>query len=257
MELIGKKIVVIGGGGLVGEGIVRQLLLLGAQVLATSRDAAKLEALKSAVNNHPQLFTRVADVATPLGAESLAHEADCVLGNLDAVVCAINAGPTSRPLCDLNDREWHASFTGSIHPHFFASQSFLSRLSPRPHGAYIMLSGNILKDPVRNNVPASINAAAQAMLTRGLILENRTEPVRIHTLMIGTPVIHRERPNGPMSWLTADEVGVMCAYLTMPRAEILRGQAVFEFVSRNQLEELGMTVRNPLERLPTIFEPHL
>jgi hypothetical protein len=74
------------------------------------------------------------------------------------------------------------------------------------------------------------------MLARVLASEHRHEPIRINTLILGTPIVSRTKPEGETDWLTADEVGQYVAWLVSGRSRA-RGQ-ILRFNSRAQLVDL-------------------
>ena len=95
---------------------------------------------------------------------------------------------------------------------------------------------DVRSQPVPNSGPVSVSAHAQLMLARVLASEHRHEPIRINTLILGTPIISRTKPEGDADWLTADEVGQYVAWLVSPRSRA-RGQ-ILRFNSRAQLVDL-------------------
>ena len=82
----------------------------------------------------------------------------------------------------------------------------------------------------------SVVAQAALMLMRVLASEHRHEPVRVNTLILGTPIISRSRPDGDTDWLTAEDVGQYVAWLVSDRSTT-RGPIV-RFNSRSQLTDL-------------------
>jgi NAD(P)-dependent dehydrogenase (short-subunit alcohol dehydrogenase family) len=244
VDLIQKRILVVGGAGQVGEGIVRQLISRGALVLASSRSQNRLDRLRDLVQNRPELSTVVADVAEALGAEELAHYADSRFGPLDGVVIAIGVNEQTGPLLDMNPDKWREILRKGLDPHLFLAQALLTRMACRPRTVYLTVNSHAYRETHRNSIPNNMVASAQAVLSRGLSLELRSESVRIHNLIVGTPVITRDRNTGPFSWLTADEVGAMASYILSPRGEILRGQTLVDFDRREALDEIGEPVKN-------------
>jgi NAD(P)-dependent dehydrogenase (short-subunit alcohol dehydrogenase family) len=82
----------------------------------------------------------------------------------------------------------------------------------------------------------SISAHAQLMLMRVLASEHRHEPVRVNSLVLGTPVVTRTRPEGDADWLTVEEVGKYVTWLISDQSKT-RGQ-IIRFNSRSQLVDL-------------------
>ena len=240
--LAGKKIVVVGGAGLVGEGVVRQLLHHGAQVWVPSRSRQKLDELVRLLGNPAGLETSVADVSSAAGAEEMVHEAEEEFGPVDAVVASLGGGWSLAPLLEQTEEDWRAVMSSSLDAHFYVAQAFLHRMADRPLSSYIFINGAAMREPSRRIVPMNVTAVAQSMLARGFALELRSEPIRIHSLVLGTPIITRDRESGPENWLTADECGAYVSYLVSNLGIAQEEEVVIDFDRREQLGLLGISV---------------
>ncbi len=71
-----------------------------------------------------------------------------------------------------------------------------------------------------------------------LAAELAEQPVRINSLVLGTPIITRSRPQGQPGWLTADDSGHYAAYLASDAAAGVKGETII-FEEREQLATLG------------------
>ncbi|MEO7995581.1 MAG: hypothetical protein ABI743_14375, partial [bacterium] len=87
--------------------------------------------------------------------------------------------------------------------------------------------------------PVSICCAAQLMLKDVLAAEHHSSAVRINTLVINTPVITRDRPEGSPEWLTAEDIGDACVFLASVTSSRIRGESYW-LDRRSQLAEMGM-----------------
>ena len=84
MRLAGKRALVTGASGEIGQAIVARLAQEGAQVAAAGRNRAKLEPLAEAFGEAVRPL--VADLADPKACEALIGEAEAALGGLDVLV---------------------------------------------------------------------------------------------------------------------------------------------------------------------------
>src|SRR5437763_189778 len=90
---------------------------------------------------------------------------------------------------------------------------------PAPRSTF---RGTPASAPVPRSGLASIAAAAQAMMARVLVEEQRGTAVRINVLILGS--IHTEVvSNAAPEWLTPDDVGVFCAYLASKEGRMVSG----------------------------------
>ncbi|MFT3967183.1 MAG: SDR family oxidoreductase [Sphingobium sp.] len=92
----GKVAIVTGGGGGIGEGIVRALGARGARVVAVGRNPAKLAALSASVGDSFALSTFAADITAEDAPKAVADHAVATFGRLDILVNnagSFNFGP--------------------------------------------------------------------------------------------------------------------------------------------------------------------
>ncbi|MEM8963944.1 MAG: SDR family NAD(P)-dependent oxidoreductase [Acidobacteriota bacterium] len=233
MILQGKTALIAGGAGAVGEGIVGAYLDAGATVLVPSRSQAKLDSLTEALAERAEdrLLTMVGHIGSIEGAEAVRAAVLDHFGHLDAVVASIGGWWQGAPLVDVDLDSWNQVLANNLTAHLIAVQHFLP-LVITSAGSYTMINGGAALTPLPKSAPISIVAAGQMMMARALAKENENQPVRIHSLLLETPIISRTRPEGPTSWLTADEVGSFCVRIA---AEGHPDGAVIRFRDRSQL----------------------
>jgi len=102
----GKVAIVTGGGGGIGEGIVRKLGEKGVKVVATGRNPAKLEKLADAVGSSFALSTIAADITADDAPKAIIEHAISTFGRLDIVVNnagSFNFGPVHATTDDMLD----------------------------------------------------------------------------------------------------------------------------------------------------------
>ncbi|MET0365241.1 MAG: SDR family oxidoreductase [Sphingobium sp.] len=92
----GKVAIVTGGGGGIGEGIVRALGAKGVGVVAVGRNAAKLDRLKASVGDGFALSTIAIDITAEDAPKAIVDHAMAVFGRIDILVNnagSFNFGP--------------------------------------------------------------------------------------------------------------------------------------------------------------------
>ena len=237
--LAGKVAVVLGGTGEVGEGITRALLGAGAIVAVVSRDNDKLSALhdRLPVEWDGQYVPIVGDLATPETAAAARERVEFVCRRLDIVVASLGGWWQKGPIIFSTMEDWNRVLATNLTTHYIAATAFLPVINKREGSSYVMISGAVADVPVPNSGLVSISAHAQLMLARVLASEHRHEPVRVNTLIVGTPIVSRGKPEGDPDWLTAEEVGQYVSWLVSSRSRT-RGQ-ILRFNSRAQLVDLG------------------
>jgi len=219
---------VLGGAGEVGEGITRALLEAGAAVAVASRDNARLSQLhdRLPVEWDGRYVPIHGDIGTAAGATAVRDRVEFVCGRCDVVVASLGGWWQKAPLIFTDLKDWQAVMATNLTPHYLAATTFLPLIHKRPGSSFLFISGAAAEVPVPNAGLMSVAAHAQLMLMRVLASEHRHEPVRINSLVIGTPVISRSRPDGDPDWLRAEEdVGRFVARL-VSSADATRGEII-------------------------------
>jgi NAD(P)-dependent dehydrogenase (short-subunit alcohol dehydrogenase family) len=236
--LAGKIALVVGGAGEVGEGITHALLTAGAIVAVSSRDNDKLSALHDRIpaEQDGQYVPLHGDVGTPEGVRAVRERVEFVCRRIDAVVISLGAWWQKSPIVFSTPADWDTVLASNLTPHYLAATTFLPMINKRQGTSLVFIHSAAADVPVPNSGLVSIAAHAQLMLMRVLASEHRHEPVRINSLIVGTPVASPRREDSDPDWLTVDEVGRYVAWLVSDRCG-MRGQIV-RLNSRAQLTDL-------------------
>jgi NAD(P)-dependent dehydrogenase (short-subunit alcohol dehydrogenase family) len=222
----GQTIIVAGGAGAVGQGIVRALLDAGAKIHVPTRRPAELDRLASFVG--ADAFARLIAHDVDLG-DALASRRflDAVLvadGRLDGVVASLGGWLQGSELAAIASDEWATVVQNNLTSHIDAARLFIPALARQTTlPCYLMINGGAALQPVPLAGPMSIVSAAQAMIARVLASENGAKGVRVNQLILNSPIITHHRPQGRANWLTADEVGAVCAWLLSPQGRAISG----------------------------------
>src|ERR1700690_1357190 len=111
-DLAGRRVLVPGGTGGVGEGVVRRYLAAGADVVVPTRAEARAEefrrVLGPAASDHLHLV--VHDYTTFAGAEELARQMEQRLGGIDDGVAPIGGFWGGRRLWEIDEADWQSAF---------------------------------------------------------------------------------------------------------------------------------------------------
>jgi len=236
--LAGKVALVLGGAGEVGEGITHALLTAGAIVAVASRDNDRLSALHDRIpaEQDGQYVPIHGDVGTPDGVVAVRDRVEFVCRRLDVVVVSLGAWWQKAPIIFSSLDEWQTVLANNLTLHYLSAVTFLPMINKRPGSSLVFIHSAAADVPVPNSGLVSIAAHAQLMLMRVLASEHRHEPVRISSVVVGTPVVSPRREDGDPDWLTVDEVGRYVAWLVSDRSA-MRGQIV-RLNSRAQLTDL-------------------
>jgi len=139
-DLSGRRVLVPGGTGGVGEGVVRAYLDAGADVVVPTRSEARgddLRAALGAVGTSPLLHLPTHDYTSFAGAEALGREMTERMGGIDDVVVPVGGWWQGGPLTGIGEDDWATAFTGLATVHMAVAPAIV----PRHHLGQIPTSG--------------------------------------------------------------------------------------------------------------------
>ncbi|WIB77733.1 SDR family oxidoreductase [Curtobacterium sp. MCPF17_002] len=204
-RLSGRRVLVPGGTGGVGEGVVRAFLDAGADVVVPTRSDARGAELRDALGalgHSPLLHLPTHDYTSFAGAEALGQEMTERMGGIDDVVAPVGGWWQGRTLTEITDADWSTAFTDLATTHMALARAIVPRLSGA--GAYTVVVGQSAEYPVPGSGLVSMEQAAVLMMQRVLAAEEPDK--RIHAMVLG-PV--RTRSAGTEDWVSSDDIGAV------------------------------------------------
>lgn len=217
---------IAGGTGTVGEAIVRVFLECSAKVIVPSRSQQALNRLREFLADVPcdRLTMLVGDLSDEADAARLRDEIAATCGPIDGVVASLGGTwEENKKLVDVPMDTWRRYADGNLTAHFVTAKTFLPVLATRPGSSYTLLGGLSAVMPVANYSVVSINSAAQLMMARILQEEMKQTAVRINQVMFGYISTRARAKYAKPEWVTAEEVGQVCAWLASPAARMIAG----------------------------------
>ncbi|WP_372660970.1 SDR family oxidoreductase [Amycolatopsis kentuckyensis] len=204
-DLSGRRVLVPGGTGGVGEGVVRSYLAAGADVVVPTRTEQRAEEFREVLGDAAtaRLHLVVHDYTSFAGAERLAAEMKRTLGGIDDVVAPIGGFWSGRRLWEIGASDWQTAFVELATAHAAVMRACLPHLSPA--GAYCLVVGESAVTPVPTAGLVSMEQSALLMMQRVLTAELGGES-RVFALVLG-PVRTRFAAAADPGWVGADEVG--------------------------------------------------
>jgi len=182
--LAGRRVLVPGGTGGVGEGVVRAFLGAGADVVVPTRSDERGAGLRAALGDlgaTPLLHLPTHDYTSFDGADELGRQMTERLGGIDDVVVPVGGWWQGGPLTGIRSADWTTAFTDLATAHMALARAIVPRLSGA--GAYTVVVGQSAEFPVPGSGLVSMQQAALLMMQRVLAAENPDR--RIHALILG------------------------------------------------------------------------
>ncbi|MFJ7217747.1 SDR family oxidoreductase [Amycolatopsis sp. NPDC098790] len=206
-DLSGRRVLVPGGTGGVGEGAVRSYLAAGADVVVPTRTEQRAEEFRRVLGDAAtdRLHLVVHDYTSFAGAEGLAAEMRRSLGGIDDVVAPIGGFWSGRRLTEIGESDWRTAFVELATAHAAVMRACVPHLSPS--GAYCLIVGESATTPVPTAGLVSMEQSALLMMQRVLTAELGGDR-RVFALVLG-PVRTRFAADAGPGWITADEVGAV------------------------------------------------
>lgn len=234
-SLENKVALITGAGSGIGLGIARQFSALGARVVITGRDRAKLDAARQLVGNRCTALQN--DVTEKGGHASLINRIETEVGPLDILVN--NAGMHQRkPSVEVSDDEFEAVMDINLNSIFSLTREALKVMMPRGRGSIINISSMTAIYGLPQVAAYSSSKTALLGLTRSMAVEYSHSGVRINSIapgFIDSPMLRsvmekdparKERVLGrtPMKRFgTAEEIGYAAAFLASDASEFITG----------------------------------
>eukprot|EP00850_Spirogloea_muscicola_P006342 SM000030S11351 [mRNA] locus=s30:243515:259426:- [translate_table: standard] len=181
---------VAGGTGTVGSGIVRSFLAGGATVVVPSRNAQRLDTLRSECGETEELHLVKVDVSSEEGARYILKYIDGNLdGQLDHVVTSLGSGVWNTPVVGDKPLSFLAeALSECCGTHYVVATKFLPRLQDRAGSSFTFISGSLGGSFMDGAGFTTIGAAALWGLSIAVRGEMRDKAVRVNEFRIGTVV---------------------------------------------------------------------
>lgn len=220
-----RTVLVAGGAGAVGEGIVRAMLARGWHVVVPSRDGQRLRTLQDDVGPSQNLTLLDGNIADPDDGCDIRDQLLDRFEHLDGLVVSVGGWWQGAELVEVPLETFESVIHRVLTSHFLIAKTFLPCLiesGRNPSATFV--GGSASEEPVPGAGPTCVAGAAQIMLVRCLAAEVADKAVRINELVLG-PVATRKTPNPDPHWITADDVGSVCANLASDESTA-RGQVI-------------------------------
>lgn len=238
-NLNGKRALVTGASRGTGYDIALKMACAGAEVIATSRNLAGLECLRSEAEAAGGAVTLVqGDLSSRGSVRAIA--AQC--GDIDILVN--NAALTNvkrESILDQDDETWDREFAINVVAPVTLMQALVPGMIRRGGGSVINISSIAARRPNPMHVAYAASKAALEATTRATAIGFAPKNVRVNAVQLGltdTPAVHEQLPPGfsveqigriftPLGRVSrASEVAALCLLLASDEAAAITGTVI-------------------------------
>lgn len=184
-SLEGKTAVVLGGTSGIGQAIARGFVKAGANVVASSRDQAKVDAMASEFEASGGKTLRLAsDINDRASLQRLCDETVSAFGRVDILV--VTSGMLKKkPSVDVTDEDFDPVIAANINGSFKANQIFGRHMIANNGGSIINTASMTSFVTFNEVMPYAASKAGVAMLTKQLAVEWAKHNVRVNAIAPG------------------------------------------------------------------------
>jgi len=184
-DLTGRVAIVLGGTSGIGRALVDGLADAGADVVASSRRQAEVDATASAIEGKGKRTLRLATDVTDRGSlEALREAALEAFGQVDILVNC--AGTTRRrPTLEVGEGEWHGILDTNLSGTFRACQVFGAPMLEQGYGRIVNIASLASFVGLYEVAAYAASKAGVAALTRALAVEWGSRGVLVNAIAPG------------------------------------------------------------------------
>jgi NAD(P)-dependent dehydrogenase (short-subunit alcohol dehydrogenase family) len=221
-----KRILITGASSGIGKGVSRYLSLLGAKVVVTARDNARLlDTYNSLVGDGHQML--IADLSDALTIDSLLDQAVSQGGELDGIVHCAGIQKTL-PLRSVSISAYEDVFNVNVKSALFLAKSFRRKGINNPEGSSIVFLSSVAA--LRGEPAISIYSASKGALislTQSLAIELARQKIRVNCIAPG--VVETEMADGLKARLSDEQYDLLLNKhpLGLGKVEDIANGAVF------------------------------
>jgi len=209
LDFNGRTAAITGGAMGIGLAVARRLAAGGARIALWDRDAAALEAARTALGGDTQVFPL--DVADAAAVERVAQATVAAFGGIDVLVCSAGITGPNVPLAEYPVDDWKRVFDVNVHGVFLCNRAVVPLMQKKDYGRIVNIASVAGKEGNPNASAYSASKAAVIGLTKSLGKELAKTGIRVNCV---TPAAVR---TAIFDQMTQQHIDFMLAKIPMGR----------------------------------------
>ncbi len=231
MPLAGKRAVVSGSTGALGEVIVQRFLREGLKVVGSYRDPKDVEERSDPARPN---FLRVrADVTVETEVRTLFETAVRTMGGIDIFVHTVGGFLPKKVLTDVSSEEWDRMLNMNLKSAFLCTREALRTMKGQPYGRIVLLSAMTGLFPSPGRAPYAISKAGVSLLTDIVGQEQKGSGITVNAIapsIIDTAPNRASMPNEDhRQWVKPEHIADVICYLCSDAAKDITGTTLKAF----------------------------
>jgi NAD(P)-dependent dehydrogenase (short-subunit alcohol dehydrogenase family) len=227
--MAGRRIVVAGGTGALGQALVALLAKDGDRVAIPYRARDRFEAVRTALADPGAVWGAAAEVDTVAGATAFMKDAAAALGGIDGVAVVAGGYAGSGPLGDAPEDEWPAMMRSNLETAHAVCRAAIPHLARSEGGSVVTVATRLVETGGKGAAAYVVAKAGVAALTRVLALEYRGH-IRFNCVAPGTidtPDNRKAMPGADRrGWTPPESIARVIAFLLSPASSAVTGAYV-------------------------------
>jgi len=227
----GQVALVAGGTGGLGRAVSLAFLKQNAKVIATSRRAEELDALKSGAGaNSSQLEGAVIDVTDEAAVRQLVEKILAQHGRLDILVNAVGGYAGGTKLWELETKVFDQMLALNLRSGYALSRAAARAMLKKGRGAIVNVAAKAAFDHGAGAAAYAASKSAAVALLDSLAADLKGSGVRANTILpsiIDTPVNRKAMPTADFTkWPKPEDIARVILFLCSDDAKVIHGAAI-------------------------------
>jgi 3-oxoacyl-[acyl-carrier protein] reductase len=190
-QVVGQVAVITGAGRGIGEAIARKLALMGAAVVLTARDRARLEQVQADIEQRGGTASvLVCDLTDPSAVAELGEKVEAEHGRCDILVNNAGVGVLHKPLIDLPVQDWDLVMNTNLRAPYLMIRALAPLMIAARSGHIINISSLAGKSALPQGAAYSASKWGLNGLTYSVAEELRQFNVRASVIAPGSTDTH-------------------------------------------------------------------
>ena len=230
-RLLGKNIIITGGGSGLGHAMAKQFLKEGATVLITGRNEQKLKEASEELGCKYEIL----DVNQVDKFKDFIKDASELLGGIDCLVNNAGISLHERNFFEVSPESWDAQINTNLKGPYFLSQEFLNYLITNQRRGDLLFISSETGDTVDYR-PYGYTKAAINSMVKGLAYMFKNMGIRINALAPGITASEMTgftsqdnlyaHEYGQGRFYIAEEIAEVATFLLSPLSDCISGQVI-------------------------------